>query len=64
MRIFEFDEQKSQINLQKHGIDFLDAQELWFDPEFVELDANSDVEIRKLVIGLIKSFLRCDAFCI
>lgn len=26
---FEFDEIKSQANLQKHGINFVDAQALW-----------------------------------
>ena len=28
---FEYDENKSQINKQKHGIDFLEAQNLWQD---------------------------------
>ena len=53
MYSFEFDEQKSQVNLHKHGINFLDVQKLWLDPELVEIEANSDTEIRKLVIGLI-----------
>ena len=26
---FEFDENKSKINKQKHGIDFIEAQKLW-----------------------------------
>ena len=29
---FEFDEAKSQANLDKHGIDFVAAQMLWKDP--------------------------------
>jgi len=29
MFTFEFDEAKSQSNLEKHGIDFVQAQELW-----------------------------------
>ncbi len=29
---FEYDERKSQSNLEKHGIDFVDAQALWNDP--------------------------------
>jgi uncharacterized DUF497 family protein len=28
---FEFDENKSQSNRLKHGIDFFDAQALWVD---------------------------------
>jgi len=26
---FEFDDAKSQANLLKHGIDFIEAQEMW-----------------------------------
>ncbi|MCK5520964.1 MAG: BrnT family toxin [Candidatus Marinimicrobia bacterium] len=53
MNTFEFDKQKSQLNLHKHDIDFLDAQKLWLDPELVEIEANFYTEIRKLAIGLI-----------
>ena len=28
--IFEFDENKSKINKEKHGIDFIEAQKLFF----------------------------------
>ena len=51
---FEFDEQKSQINLEKHGIDFVQAQELWNDLYFVEIPAKTVDEPRFLVIGRIK----------
>jgi len=54
MRLFEFDEQKSKSNQKKHGINFLDAQELWLDPELIEIDSKCDEEIRKLVVGLIE----------
>ena len=30
---FEFDDDKSNANRTKHGIDFLAAQELWNDPD-------------------------------
>ena len=39
MFAFEFDERKSQINLEKHGIDFVDAQALWADPDLIEIPA-------------------------
>jgi len=55
MYSFEFDDKKSQLNLQKHDIDFLEAQKLWFDPDFVEIEADSGTEIRRLVIGLINN---------
>ena len=53
MYSFEFDEQKSQSNLQKHGIDFIDAQILWRDPNLIAVEANSDTESRYLIVGLI-----------
>ena len=53
MRIFEFDESKSQANLSKHGINFIDAQLLWNDPRLLEIPAKTEDEPRFLVIGLI-----------
>lgn len=54
MIAFEFDEAKSQANLQKHGIDFDDARALWSDPRLLEIPAKTDDEPRYLVIGLIR----------
>jgi len=51
---FEYDPEKSQLNLDKHGIDFETAQLLWTDTCRVELQARSDVEPRSLVIGKIQ----------
>lgn len=53
MRDFEYDNLKSTSNLKKHGIDFVAAQELWIDPELIELRVKSDDEPRFLVIGII-----------
>jgi uncharacterized DUF497 family protein len=50
---FEFDEAKSQANLSKHGIDFIDAQLLWNDPRLLEIPAKTEDEPRYLMIGLI-----------
>lgn len=50
---FEFDNEKSQSNLEKHGIDFIDAQLIWDDPDFIEIQSKSDDEPRSLVIGYI-----------
>lgn len=50
---FEYDDNKSQNNLEKHGIDFLDAQALWNDPDLLEIRAKSEDEPRFLVIGVI-----------
>ena len=51
---FEFDEQKSKANQKKHGINFVDVQELWEDPGLVEIPARTSDEPRFLIIGLIK----------
>ena len=50
---FEFDERKSQSNKKKHGIDFTEAQELWDDPELLEIPLKSADEPRTLLVGLI-----------
>ena len=53
MYSFEFDSAKSGSNLTNHGIDFVEAQLLWDDPAFVEIQAKSDNESRSLIIGRI-----------
>jgi uncharacterized DUF497 family protein len=50
---FEFDSRKSDGNKLKHGIDFKEAQELWDDPDLLEIPAETDDELRCLVIGKI-----------
>ncbi|MCK9506182.1 MAG: BrnT family toxin [Porticoccaceae bacterium] len=53
MHEFEFDKAKSKANLDKHGIDFVAAQELWEDPYLLEIRAKSEGEPRFLLIGKI-----------
>ena len=50
---FEFDPSKSASNRSKHGIDFVEAQALWADPDFVEIPARTTDEPRSLVVGKI-----------
>ena len=50
---FEFDDDKSKANLEKHGIDFEAAQQLWQDPELLEIQAKTEGEQRFLIIGRI-----------
>ena len=54
MMMFEFDKAKSQTNLLKHGISFIDAQALWDDPSLLEIPANTEDERRYLIVGLIQ----------
>lgn len=51
--MFEFDEPKSRTNVSKHGVDFIQAQELWRDPYLIEIPAMTVDEPRYLVIGRI-----------
>ncbi|MFH1855711.1 MAG: BrnT family toxin [Candidatus Omnitrophota bacterium] len=53
MMEFEFDPKKSKINKKKHGIDFMEAQALWEDSNFIEIPAKVSDEPRFLVIGCI-----------
>jgi hypothetical protein len=50
---FEFDSVKSETNKNKHGIDFIDAQALWNDPDLLEIPAKTTDEPRFLVVGKI-----------
>ncbi len=50
---FEFDPRKSESNKQKHGIDFHEAQELWDDPDYIDIPVKTSDEPRFLVIGKI-----------
>jgi len=52
---FECDERKNQVNKAKHGIDFIEAQALWDDPELLEIPLKSEDEPRILMVGLIGS---------
>ncbi len=51
---FEFDINKSGSNKEKHGIDFIEAQQLWNDPDLIEIPAKCEDEPRFLVVGKIK----------
>lgn len=50
---FEFDPEKSNANKKKHGIDFLEAQELWNDIDLLEIPAKTTEEPGFIVIGKI-----------
>lgn len=50
---FEYDENKSATNLEKHGIDFEAAQALWNDPNLLKIPARTQDEPRNFYIGMI-----------
>lgn len=48
---FEFDLLKSAANKEKHGIDFIMAQQLWLDVDRVEIPARTEDEPRFALIA-------------
>jgi uncharacterized DUF497 family protein len=54
MILFEWDEAKAESNLRKHGIDFDDAIEVFYDPyTVVEQDRVVDGEQRWQTLGIV-----------
>ena len=54
---FEFDPSKSQANKSKHGIDFVEAQELWKDQRVLIFPTEFESERRWYAVGLYRD--RC-----
>jgi uncharacterized DUF497 family protein len=50
---FEFDQEKSDANKRKHGLDFVEAQVLWEDPDRLQVPARTQGEPRLMLIGRI-----------
>jgi len=50
--LFEWDENKAQSNIKKHGVTFEEATEVFFDPFHQTGDASMDsAETRDFIIG-------------
>ena len=50
---FEYDENKSKLNKEKHGIDFETAKVLWNDDNMLEVKTSFSQEPRYINIGKI-----------
>ena len=50
---FEFDPRKSAANKRKHGIDFVEAQAVWEDPDRLQVPARTQGEPRLMMIGRV-----------
>ena len=50
---YEYDENKSLSNKQKHGIDFEEAKLLWNDDRMIEIETSYEDETRFINIGKI-----------
>lgn len=49
---FEWDDDKRLTTIEKHGIDFIDAVEI-FERDYLRLPGRSDTEERQIAIGRI-----------
>jgi uncharacterized DUF497 family protein len=55
---FEWDEEKNRINIRKHGIDFIDAIEVFNHPVLVAFDGRKNYgEERWIALGWLKATL-------
>jgi uncharacterized DUF497 family protein len=61
--LFEYDDEKSQANLQKHGVDFQRAQEIW-KGYYVEFSARCEFENRYAIMGPLDKKLHVCIFTI
>ncbi|MBI4685870.1 MAG: BrnT family toxin [Nitrospirae bacterium] len=48
---FEWDGTKSELNREKHGIDFEMAEALWLDKNKIEIEAPHPIEKRNIIIA-------------
>jgi len=48
---YEWDEGKSKINQDKHGINFEAAKNLWLDEDQIEIYAPYPIEDRRIIIA-------------
>lgn len=55
---FEWDEAKNELNIEKHGLDFTDAKEIFQAPLLTELDTRYEYdEDRYVGIGFLRNIV-------
>lgn len=60
---FEWDEQKNEVNIRKHGIDFNDVPDIFNGPMITNVDDRVDYgEDRFIGIGFLKNIIAIVAF--
>jgi uncharacterized DUF497 family protein len=56
-QLFTWDPEKASVNLQKHGVAFEQACEVFFDPFVRVFDASSPDEQRDVAVGLTEDWI-------
>ncbi len=64
MKKYEWDNDKRELNLKKHGIDFLDAVEVFDDPDIIEASSTRKGEERFEAIGMVHDVVIFVAYAI
>ena len=55
---FEWDDNKNDLNIKNHGLDFADAWQIFDEPMIVDIDNREDYgEDRFVGIGFLKNFV-------
>ncbi|MDR1452700.1 MAG: BrnT family toxin [Candidatus Margulisbacteria bacterium] len=54
---FEWDADKAEKNIKKHGLDFNDAVQVFSDPRHVDLESPQEGELRYKTIGLSNNII-------
>lgn len=57
MKHFEWDENKQEANLTKHGIDFVDAIKIFADPYRIEFNSIRNGEKRYQTLGIVEDLV-------
>ncbi len=57
--LFEWDEDKEQLNIRKHGLDFETASYVFADPDRIEYydEAHSAGEDRYITVGIVEKII-------
>jgi uncharacterized protein len=55
---FEWDDNKNNLNIKNHGLDFADAWQIFDEPMIIDIDNREDYgEDRFVGIGFLKNFV-------
>jgi uncharacterized protein len=55
---FEWDDNKNNLNIKNHGLDFADAWQIFDEPMIIDIDNRKDYgEDRFIGIGFLKNFV-------
>ena len=55
---FEWDEKKNILNVEKHGIDFNDAYEIFNNPTFIKVDNRKNYQEKRWIgLGKLKNII-------